>query len=114
MIRSQIPLSLPPMHRESGSTLARGGRPAVVNGPAVGVHLGGGGVREWITGVCDYRMPTPAFPTSPETGGEASAGSHLCRRRSARFPKDVMKFNVWLLRDCGHFRKEEGRGNILL
>ena len=43
MIRSQIPLSLPPMHRESGSALARGGRPAVVNGPAVGVHLGGGG-----------------------------------------------------------------------
>lgn len=62
MIRSQIPLSLPPMHRESGSALARGGRPAVVNGPAVGVHLGRGGVREWITGVCDYRMPTPAFP----------------------------------------------------
>lgn len=53
MIRSQIPLSLPPAHKKSGSVLGRGGRPAVVNGPTVRVHLGGGGAREWITGVCD-------------------------------------------------------------
>lgn len=76
----------------------------------------------WAEEECGSRLPESAIteclllpsPTSPETGGEASAGSHLCRRCSARFPKDVMKFNVWLLRDCGHFRKEEGRGNILL
>lgn len=64
MIRSQIPLSLPPV---PGSALGRGGRPAVVNGPAVRVHLGGGGV--------DYRSlplqkPTPPFPLLPRRGGK--------------------------------------------
>lgn len=59
MIRSQIPLSLPPVpptHAKKKKNLeahSEEGRPAVVNGPAVRVHLGGGGVQEWITGVGD-------------------------------------------------------------
>lgn len=58
MIRSQIPLSLPHVtparnNKKIWKRARSGGRPAVVNGLAVRVHLGGGGVREWITGVCD-------------------------------------------------------------
>lgn len=74
MIRSQIPLSLPPVppaHKKKRKekiwrhTWTRG-KPAAVNGPAVRVHLGGGG----RAGV-DYQSlrleePTPALQFSPD------------------------------------------------
>lgn len=47
MIRSQIPLSLSAATKNVEAH-SEGGRPAVVNGRAVRVHLGGGGVQEWI------------------------------------------------------------------
>lgn len=44
-------------------------RPAVVNGPAVRVHLGGGGVDYWSVRL---QKPTPPFPHPPETGRKLS------------------------------------------
>lgn len=76
MIRSQIPLSLPPVppaHKKKIWKRARrrgGRRPAVVNGPAVRVHLGGGGVREWITGSLRLEKPTLPSPLLPRQGEE--------------------------------------------
>lgn len=113
MIRSQIPLSLPPVppaHKKSGSALGRGGRPAVVNGPAVRVHLGGGGVR----GV-DYRslrlqkhIPlSPLFPRRERS----SRWITFVLLSYRRFPKDVINL---MFRDCRRFRKQERRGKGIL
>lgn len=69
MIRSQIPLSLPPVppaHKKKKRKNLEAHLPAAVNGPAVRVHLGGGG----RAGV-DYQSlrleePTPALQFSPD------------------------------------------------
>lgn len=91
MIRSQIPLSLPPVppahtKKKIWKRARRGGRPAVVNGPAVRVHLGGGGVREWITG--SLRLQEPALPPhplfSPETGERNWMLDRICGAAAAK------------------------------
>lgn len=123
MIRSQIPLSFPPRpsctqqnlevrSEREGGVVWGWGRPAVVNGSAVRVHLGRGG----SAGV-DYRSLRLEKPTLPhlfsQDTREAYDGLHLCRSLSLslslRFPKDVKSL---MLGCSGTFRKQEYGGKF--
>lgn len=81
MIRSEIPLSLPPVqthtlahtHGKIRRRTRRRGRPAVVNGPAVRVHLGGGGRARVDYWSLRLEESTPALRfSSTEKGREIS------------------------------------------
>lgn len=97
MIRSQIPLSLPPVppaHTQKKKKRIwrhtwRRGRPAAVNGPTVRVHLGGGG----RAGV-DYQSlrleePTLALQFSPD--GREVFGLHRASSAARRFLSNFLK-----------------------
>ena len=61
-------------------------RPAVVNGPAVRVHLGGGGVDYWSVRL---QKPTPPFPHPPETEGSCRWIASLPMLQQS-FPNDII------------------------
>lgn len=111
MIRSQIPLSLPPAHKKIWKRTREGRKACSCKWPRCQSSSG----RRRSVGV-DYRslrLEKPStLPHSSPDGGQACAGSRFAAVAPQIFSKCYI-FNVWLFRDCRQFRKW-GMINLIL